>query len=59
MSQNVLESLRREQQEGLRTGKRASPPGERAVGGEAVFPGIEPRKKVLEGAGSVASSSVS
>lgn len=33
MSQNVLESFRREQQEELMVGKRARPPGEREENG--------------------------
>lgn len=55
MSQNVLESFRREQQEGLTVRKGARPPGERE-GGWAAFPGTQPEKNVLGGVGSAASA---
>lgn len=49
MSQNVLESFRREEQEGLMVGKGARPPGEREEEW-AAFSGMGPGKRVLEGA---------
>ena len=51
MSQNILESFRREQQEGLLVGKGARPPGERE-GEWVVFSGMEPGENVLGGLGS-------
>lgn len=48
MSQNILGSFRREQQEGLRVGKGARPPGKRE-GEWAAFLGMKPGKNVLEG----------
>lgn len=53
MSQNVLESFRREEQEGLMVGKGARPPGEREEEW-AAFSGMGPGKRVLEGARSAA-----
>lgn len=57
MSQNVLESFRREQQEGLMVRKGARPPGERE-GEEAAFLGMGPRKNILEGVGSSAAGNL-
>lgn len=51
MSQNILGSFRREQQEGLRVGEGARPPGERE-GEWAAFLGMKPGKNVLKGMGS-------